>query len=775
MQLDGNDEDADEDEGEQQNPADDAAGILGEEIESDKDEDERMDEDDEEQDNLNAGDGSNIPEQEEPPSNPLEQEKKPDLQKKKSKKQNKQPLTHGIHDEAGDDRILNQPLAEDEQAEQDEEKKEAGAGGDEQEAEEEEKQVERDNSSAPSQPQQKDRNQKSSSSSSSASGGDDKSKDNKNQSESQDQSSSVQKKQKPQHQPHEKNPFLQMGDIEKDWHRRLSLVDESDDERDGNLHQEDQDDGKEPEQKGKQEAYEFAKQEDSSKNLSQVLAGSDKDTAKQLPQSGEIPDMNEDERNKHGDAQEDADQEESPRNLFDENDERLPKESSKPTYRESTPKEPDANEDKVNEERKRDRDESSSAPSQPQRKKRRTADDQATTMDVDGAESSPEHSEDEEGEDEGERKPLEKKAHAREEGKSPAEPLALTQKPMHTSQQFVFGAKSPHADGDWDSDSLQQIVTTACASAALSSLAPAAATLARQRWQNYRTQTEAHALRLSETLRLILAPTLATRLQGDYRTGKRINMRKVIPYIASGYRKDKIWLRRTKPAKRAYQIMLMIDDSRSMGQSTAGQLAMSSLALLSTALVRLEVGELCIASFAKELNVIHPFGRPFTEDVGTQIAAHFQFEAEETNVSQSLESTLPVFQTAKESLLTSSASASSDTAVLQICFLMSDARVDSDNRQRLEHIIRTMSEQHILVVLVIIDCNQDARDSIFQTKSIKFTPDQQIITSHYFDDFPFPYYVAIQEVGKLPDVLADALKQWFELIKLQLSNQASGA
>ena len=30
-------------------------------------------------------------------------------------------------------------------------------------------------------------------------------------------------------------------------------------------------------------------------------------------------------------------------------------------------------------------------------------------------------------------------------------------------------------------------------------------------------------------------------------------MRKVIPYIASGYRKDKIWLRRTKPSKRQYQ------------------------------------------------------------------------------------------------------------------------------------------------------------------------------------------------------------------------------
>lgn len=41
-------------------------------------------------------------------------------------------------------------------------------------------------------------------------------------------------------------------------------------------------------------------------------------------------------------------------------------------------------------------------------------------------------------------------------------------------------------------------------------------------------------------------------------------MRKVIPYIASQFRKDKIWLRRTKPSKRQYQICLAIDDSSSM-------------------------------------------------------------------------------------------------------------------------------------------------------------------------------------------------------------------
>ncbi len=54
--------------------------------------------------------------------------------------------------------------------------------------------------------------------------------------------------------------------------------------------------------------------------------------------------------------------------------------------------------------------------------------------------------------------------------------------------------------------------------------------------------------------RLILEPTLASRLAGDYRTGKRLNMRRVIAFVASQFRKDKIWMRRTRPDKRKYQV-----------------------------------------------------------------------------------------------------------------------------------------------------------------------------------------------------------------------------
>jgi midasin len=85
-------------------------------------------------------------------------------------------------------------------------------------------------------------------------------------------------------------------------------------------------------------------------------------------------------------------------------------------------------------------------------------------------------------------------------------------------------------------------------------------------WLKFDSATRGHSQELCEQLRLILEASLASKLAGDYRTGKRLNIRKIIPYIASEFRKDKIWLRRTKPNKREYQVMVAIDDSWSMAR-----------------------------------------------------------------------------------------------------------------------------------------------------------------------------------------------------------------
>jgi midasin len=108
---------------------------------------------------------------------------------------------------------------------------------------------------------------------------------------------------------------------------------------------------------------------------------------------------------------------------------------------------------------------------------------------------------------------------------------------------------------------------------------------------------------------MILEPMLATKLRGDYRTGKRIAIKKVIPYIASQFRKDKIWLRRTKPNKRHYQVMIAIDDSASMRSNEGGRLALEAMTVLCRALTQLEVGELAVVSFGEQVKLLHSFNK----------------------------------------------------------------------------------------------------------------------------------------------------------------------
>ena len=57
----------------------------------------------------------------------------------------------------------------------------------------------------------------------------------------------------------------------------------------------------------------------------------------------------------------------------------------------------------------------------------------------------------------------------------------------------------------------------------------------------------------------------------------------MIPYIASNFRKDKIWLRRSKPSKREYQVMVAIDNSKSMLRERAGQTACEAVATITKA------------------------------------------------------------------------------------------------------------------------------------------------------------------------------------------------
>ncbi|KAI8323453.1 midasin [Martensiomyces pterosporus] len=293
---------------------------------------------------------------------------------------------------------------------------------------------------------------------------------------------------------------------------------------------------------------------------------------------------------------------------------------------------------------------------------------------------------------------------------------------------------------------------------------------AMQLWQSYTRLTHDLSLMLTEQLRLILTPTQATQLKGDYRTGKRLNMKRIIPYIASEFRKDKIWLRRTKPARREYQVMVALDNSKSMAQSPhAVELAYETLALVTTALNQLEVGQLSVVSFGEQVSLLHPFDNPFDSEAGARVLSRFTFCDDKTDVVQLMDASLRLFDAA----VAAASSGSADLWRLQL--VISDG-VCQDHPRLLRQ-VRAAMEQRIMTVFIVLDRSAIAtsdesvdpeKDSIMNTQHVSFVKGpsgrMEMKVERYLDTFPFKYYVVLRNINGLPAVLAETLRQYFSLV-----------
>ncbi|WEW57086.1 AAA ATPase midasin [Emydomyces testavorans] len=286
---------------------------------------------------------------------------------------------------------------------------------------------------------------------------------------------------------------------------------------------------------------------------------------------------------------------------------------------------------------------------------------------------------------------------------------------------------------------------------------------ARRLWSHYESVTHDLSLSLTEQLRLILAPTMATKLRGDFRTGKRLNIKRIIPYIASQYKRDKIWMRRSVPSKRDYQIMLAVDDSKSMLESASGQLAFETLALVSKSLSMLEAGDLCIVSFGNEdhIRVAHEFGKPFSSEAGMHVFQQFSYKQTGTNVKRLVEESIALFREARAKR--SSSNAGGDLWQLQL--IISDGICeDHDDIRRL---LRQAQEERIMIVFIIVDAVKEESASIMNLTQATFEADESGIgggkwkMKRYLEGFPFPYYLIVRNVQELPSIFSLALKQWF--------------
>ncbi|USW52776.1 Putative von Willebrand factor, type A, AAA+ ATPase domain, midasin, midasin, AAA lid domain 7 [Septoria linicola] len=286
---------------------------------------------------------------------------------------------------------------------------------------------------------------------------------------------------------------------------------------------------------------------------------------------------------------------------------------------------------------------------------------------------------------------------------------------------------------------------------------------ARRQWSDHENRTRNMAIVLTEHLRLILQPTQATKMRGDFRTGKRLNIKKIIPYIASSYKRDKIWMRRSVPSKRTYQIMLAIDDSQSMDEDERKGLAFDTLALIAKSMAMLEVGELSVLGFGETSKVAHAFDMPFTSDAGAKVVRQLTFSQTKTDVKRLLEKSIELFRDAR---LKATGSASN---LWQLQLIISDGLCE--DHPSIRQLVRQAHEEQIMVVFIVIDATatesqvSEPKQSILDLNRVEFGKDGNGETSvnmvKYLDTFPFRYYLIVRDVLELPSVLAGALRQWF--------------
>ena len=75
------------------------------------------------------------------------------------------------------------------------------------------------------------------------------------------------------------------------------------------------------------------------------------------------------------------------------------------------------------------------------------------------------------------------------------------------------------------------------------------------------------------------------------------------------------------------QVVVAVDDSRSMAENGCGSFALEAVTLICRAMARLEVGEMGVVSYggSNSMTPLHPLEKPFTDADGAGIMAQMKF------------------------------------------------------------------------------------------------------------------------------------------------------
>ena len=318
-------------------------------------------------------------------------------------------------------------------------------------------------------------------------------------------------------------------------------------------------------------------------------------------------------------------------------------------------------------------------------------------------------------------------------------------------------------------------------------------TSAAAAWRAASALTERTAAELSEALRAALEPTRASRLARGYRSGKRLDMRSVVTFVASGFRRDAIWCRRTRPDARSYQVVLAVDDSRSVADAGVAPFAAEALAALSRALARAELGDLAVVAFggSRGARLLHRLGQPFDEAAGAQALAGLTFDADatlgDTPAADALAAAGAILDQGAAAAASAASSSSANAPVAQLVIVVGDGRFHEKAPLR-RAVAELAARPGVLLVYVALDgtttsgggggggasttttpaaaattaTTTTSAGSLADLRTVSFGPDGRPTTSSYLDDFPFPHYVLLRDAAGLPRALGGLVRRWVD-------------
>ena len=194
--------------------------------------------------------------------------------------------------------------------------------------------------------------------------------------------------------------------------------------------------------------------------------------------------------------------------------------------------------------------------------------------------------------------------------------------------------------------------------------------------------------------------------------------------------------------------------------------ALQALSLLTSALTRLEVGDVSVVAFggATGARVLHPLSTPWTDAAAARTLAQLRFDADNTLVDTPVLDLIAtmggVLQRERAARTRPALSAHADLS--QLLLIVADGHFHERDAVRRAVRIATGSGQGgngLLIVFIILDTE---KESVLELQSVSFQGGQPVF-KRYLDGFPFPYYLVLRDIEHLPRLLADLIRQWLQL------------